>query len=110
EVRSIGRAEADAAALVAGGGGVQVGVAYATSTIEPKVYAFIGSQSTIQADGNVTVSAELPQQQAGDTKLHHDTVNVADDPVTGNTLRYDNHGLATGDVVRYSLDSNQTTV
>ena len=52
DIHAIGRAEADANALAAGGGGVQVGVANAVVDVEPEVSARLGAGVQLNAAGS----------------------------------------------------------
>ena len=98
-------AEGDASATAVGGGGIDIGVSTATLTVRPTVQAWIGGDSTrVDAGGNVTVNAELRQQQeqggvSFDDNLAHNGVSIAND-----TISFSRHGLATGDVVTYDAN------
>lgn len=78
-------AEGDANSTSAGGGAVNVGVAYATLDVEPTVNAWIGGGTTsVKAGGNVSVTGELKQAQNGTQltdDLKHSDVNVATDEI-----------------------------
>ncbi|HYC46066.1 MAG TPA: LEPR-XLL domain-containing protein, partial [Burkholderiales bacterium] len=97
------QAEGDATAAVYGGGLVQVGAAQANGDIEPNVAASIGTGTTIDADGDVTVRARqgyTPPAIALTDFFDAGAVNYATDTVT-----FTAHGLATGDSVVYFSDT-----
>jgi hypothetical protein len=99
-------AEGHAAASSVAGGVGAVGVGSGSVTISPTVLASIGGNTTsINAGGNVTVSANLQQVQnttpLGDTFSQSQDVNLATDTIT-----FQAHGLQTGDVVSYDTNGN----
>jgi hypothetical protein len=100
------RAEGDASAQVDGGGLADNGASNATVNSNPTVRAFIGTGSQVNADGNVTVSADSEAQPSGSSL--GDTFNPATAVnLTNDTITFPSHGLVTGDVVTY--DSNGST-
>jgi hypothetical protein len=89
------RAEAKATANSYGGGGIAVGAAYAKATSTPSVFAFIGSSATVNASGDVSVTAKadsLPAALPLDDQIV--TVNTTTDEVT-----FTSHGLMSGATV-----------
>ena len=99
------RAEGDATAQVYGGGAAFVGAANSTVNSNPEVNAYIGTWSSVNVEGNVTISAISAAQSSGpalgDTFNPATAVNVAKDTIT-----FPSHGLVTGDVVTYNSNGS----
>jgi Ca2+-binding RTX toxin-like protein len=91
------RSEGDATAKSYGGGGIDVGAAYATVTTNPTVYGFIGSGSIITAGGNVTIKASARSESSG-IPLTDEIQGVN---TSTNTIIFNKHGLDDGDIVIY---------
>ncbi len=100
------RAQGDATSKVDGGGAAFYGAANSVVNSNPVVNAYIGSGSTVVANGNVTVSAISAAESSGSPL--GDTFNPATDVnVQNDTITFPSHGLVTGDVVTY--DANGST-
>jgi hypothetical protein len=101
------RAQGDATAQVDSGGAGTHGASRGIVNSHPTVAAFIGTGTTVNADGNVTITAGSHADPGGgpvlgDTFDPSTAVNVAKDTIT-----FQSHGLTTGDVVTY--DPNGST-
>jgi hypothetical protein len=102
EIEAVAFAEGDAlaqsygGALIGDGGG-----AHTTTNVNPQVLAYVGSSSTVTADGTVTVSASFTTPG---TPPKADVLSVNG---TLNTINVDpNLALRTGDLIQYSATSN----
>ncbi|MDA8440737.1 MAG: hypothetical protein M0Z51_18020, partial [Propionibacterium sp.] len=109
------RAESNATAKSYGGGGVQVGVAYATVTTAPTVSAYIAKSVDAVTDGAVSVTSRALSESAGTlpdsyvanashpvTQPDGSTAYQANVDLTTNTVFFQSHGLQTGDTVLYT--------
>jgi hypothetical protein len=98
-------AEGDAESASAGGGAIDVGVAYADLTVEPTVRAFIGEGAVIHThngDGDVTVTADLRKEKQATASQLLDTFHQIDDvDLALDAITFPEHGLRSGDVVTY---------
>src|SRR3954454_10997605 len=102
-VTATGRAEADSIAKAYGGGGVQVGIPEARSTVSPIVDAYIGlagaaSPTEIRTKGSIKVKAELLKDATG--TVPSDAITDVD--ATLDTITFSFPGVNEGDIVRYS--------
>jgi hypothetical protein len=101
-VKATARAEADTTANAYGGGGIQVGLPTAESTISPDVDAFIGTSATaasptrIYARGSVRVTAELL-----DSASRPITDALSGIDITNDTVTFSYPGIGEGDSVSY---------
>ncbi len=91
------RAEAKATANSYGGGGIAVGAAYANATSTPSVFAYIGSGATINASGDVSVTAKADSVPAT-VPLDDKIVSI---DTTTDQITFTSHGLLTSDTVTY---------
>ncbi|HSO02422.1 MAG TPA: hypothetical protein VLS46_07825, partial [Gaiellaceae bacterium] len=88
--------EADAQTKGASTGAVGVSASTSLATLTPNVFAYIGTNAVIDADGSILISATAaPQTPSGPTG-QITNANAGDD-----TLTVDDHRLLTGDAVEY---------
>jgi hypothetical protein len=100
------RAEGDADAAVYTGAAAAFGSSKSIVNSNPTVLAFIGTGSSLDVGGNVTISAVSHAEPTGPAL--GDTFNpAAAVSVSNDTITFPSHGLATGDVVTY--DPNGST-
>ncbi len=110
-VQTTGRAEGDARSQSSGGGAVQVGVAYAKTTVNPVLDAYIAPATIVRATGNVKVNAVL---LAAATPAPRDVIE--DSPADADNLAVDVNldtvdfaiPVTTGDTLTYSAPQSQT--
>ena len=100
-VSASAKAEADSTADSYGGGGIQVGIPLATTTITPSVTAFIGlpgtgSSTRIYTGGSIRVAADLSNTPS---VALSDKITAVD--ITKNTLTFSYPGIGEGDSVSY---------
>src|SRR5262249_39549652 len=109
-VQATGRGEADAYALAAGGGGVQVGVPGAIVTLQPAVNASVGSGTFVTAGGDIVVNANLTKDSPGNPPSDKITdVDTGNDPKTRDTISI-NYPLPDGMVVQYHAPDKNSAI
>ena len=110
EAKSL-RAEANASAKSFGGGGIDIGIIFATAEASPTVKATIDADAEVTtAAGNVEVKATALSQPTSSTPLtdffQPEDGNNDDVDTGADTIHFESHGLTTGDRVTYDPNGN----
>ena len=99
------RAEGNSSAKSSGGGGLKIGVIFATTTATPTVRATVGAGAVLIAGGGITVKAQA-LSQATDANAFPETFTPTQAQIDADTIVFANHGLTTGDRVTYTAGTS----
>ncbi|NBP88258.1 MAG: hypothetical protein EBU59_07080, partial [Planctomycetia bacterium] len=104
-VTANGRSDADTSSLSIGVGAVDVKDLVATSTVTPAVTAKVNASATVEAAGDVIISAEHGQTPPEYSDGTFDAPTAIS--TTDNTIDFGKaHGLRTGDTIGYDAEGN----